>query len=259
METSKSLDFDSHQKSQISGINEIMGSTKHCLHLCDKTNFKEIIFAYLLDYDVLITENTKFWKEEFSKNEINAKIKNPNSKLEKHEKVVVDGSSLKDNFLKYEKKLEKSPQVVCVYNLNKLNSSIIKELVACHDKMILSVNNIRMLSNKGLDVEKRLEGLDPKIVEKLVKKELKNILLGVLLRKPMCGTELVKTLYIKFKVFISPGMIYPTLHELKEEGLLKYEYKLKNKIYSIVQEEQAKTLLDKHTKINSLIFQSLQS
>jgi len=237
-------------------INEIMGSTKHCLHLCDKTNFKEIIFAYLLDYDVLITENTKFWKEEFSKNKINAKIKTPDSKLGK-EKVVVDGSSFKNNFLKYEKKFEKLPQVVCVYNLNKLDSSIIKELVACHDKMILSVNNIRMLSNKKLDVEKRLEGIDPEIMEKLVKKELKNILLGVLLRKPMCGTELVKTLYVKFKVFISPGMIYPTLHELKEKGLLKYEYKLKNKIYSIAQEEQARILLDEHAKINSLISQSL--
>ena len=238
-------------------INEIMGSTKHCLHLCDNTNFKEIILAYLLDYNVLITENTKFWKEEFSKNKINAKIKNSNSKLKKSEKVIVDGSSLKNNFLKYEKKLGKLSQVVCVYNLNNLDSSIIKELVACHDKMILSVNNIRMLSNNSLNAEKRLGGLDPKIVEKLVKKELKNILLGVLLRKPMCGTELVKILYVKFGVFVSPGMIYPSLNELKEEGMLKYEYKLKNKIYSIVQEEQAKILLDKHTEINSLIFQSL--
>ena len=239
-------------------INEIINSTKHSLHLCDNTNFKEIIFAYLLDYDVLITENTKFWKEEFSKNKINTKITTPDSKLGK-EKAVVDGSSFKNNFLKYEKKFEKLSQIVCVYNLNNLDSSIIKELVACHDKMILSVDNIRMLSNKALDVEKRLEGIDPEIMEKLVKKELKNILLGVLLRKPMCGTELVKALYVKFKVFISPGMIYPTLHELKEEGLLKYEYKLKNKIYSVAQEEQAKILLDEHTKINSLISQSLQT
>jgi len=239
-------------------INEIINSTKHCLHLCDNTNFKEIIFAYLLDYDALITENTKFWKDEFSKNKINAKIKTPNSKLGK-EKIVVDGSSFKNNFLKYEKKFEKLPQVVCVYNLNNLESSTIKELVACHDKMILSVNNIRMLSNKKLDIEKRLEGIDPEIMEKLVKKELKNILLGVLLRKPMCGTELVKVVYTKFKVFISPGMIYPALHELKKEGLLKYDYELKNKIYSIIQEEQTKTLLDEHTKINSLIFQSLQT
>lgn len=240
-------------------INEIIGLTKHSLHLCDNTNFKEIIFTYLLDYDVLITKNTEFWKEEFSKNNINAKIKNPDSKLEKSEKVVVDGSSLKNNFLKYEKNLGKLSQVVCVYNLNNLDSSIIKELVAFHDKMILSVNDIRMLSNKNFDEGKRLEGLDPKIAERLVKKELKNILLGILLRKPMYGTELVKTVYTKFGVFISPGIIYPALHELKKEGLLKYEYKLKNKIYSVIQEEQAKILIDEHTKINSLISQSLQT
>lgn len=239
-------------------INEIINSTKHCLHLCDNTNFKEIILTYLLDYDVLVTKDTEFWKEEFSKNKINAKIKNPNSKLEKQEKVIIDSSSLKNDFLKYEKRLGKQSQVVCVYNLNNLDSSIIKELVVYHDKMILSVNDIRMLSNKNFDEGKRLEGLDPKIVERLVKKELKNILLGILLRKPMYGTELVKTVYTKFGVFISPGMIYPALHELKKEGLLKYEYKLKNKIYSVIQEEQAKILLDEHTKINSLISQSLQ-
>ncbi len=240
-------------------INEIMNSTKHCLHLCDNTNFKEIIFDYLLDYDVLVTKDTKFWKEEFSKNKINIKIKNPNSKLEKQEKVIVDSSSLKNDFSKYEKRLEKQSQVVCVYNLNNLDSSIIKELVACHDKMILSVNNIRMLSNKDFNVEKRLENFNSKIVEKLVKKELKNILLGALLEKPMCGTELVKAVYTKFRVFVSPGMIYPALHELKKEGLLKYEYELKNKIYSIAQEEQAKILLDENAKINSLISQSLQT
>jgi len=239
-------------------INEIMGSTKHCLHLCDKTNFKEIIFTYLLDYDVLITENTKFWKEEFSKNKINAKIKNPNSKLEKQEKVVVDGSSLKNNFLKYEKKFEKLPQVVCVYDLNNLDASLIKKLVACHDKMILSVNNIRMLSNKKLDVEKRIEALDPEITEKLIKKELKNILLATLLKEPMSGTDLVKVVYTKFKVFISPGMIYPVLHELKQEGLLNYEYKLKNKIYNVNQKEQAKTLLAQHQEASSLMSQLLQ-
>ncbi|MDP3026789.1 MAG: hypothetical protein Q8N63_03705, partial [Nanoarchaeota archaeon] len=177
-------------------VNEIIGLTKHSLHLCDNTNFKEVMFTYLLDYDVLITKNTEFWKEEFSKNKINAKIKNPNSKLEKSEKVVIDGSSLKNDLLKYEKKLGRLSQVVCVCNLNNLDSLIIKELVASHDKMILSVNDIRMLSNKNFDEGKRLEGLDPKIAERLVKKELKNILLGILLRKPMYGTELVKTVYI---------------------------------------------------------------
>ena len=85
-------------------INDIMGSAKHCLHLCDNTNFKEIILVYLLNYDALITENPKFWKEEFDKNGVNAKIKNPNSKLGKEEKIVIDGSSLKNDLLKYEKK-----------------------------------------------------------------------------------------------------------------------------------------------------------
>ena len=73
----------------------------------------------------------------------------------------------------------------------------------------------------------------------------------------MSGTDLVKLLYSKFKVFVSPGMLYPTLHELEKKGLLKYEYKLKNKIYSVQEKEQAKILLKDHVRVNSLLSQFL--
>ena len=75
----------------------------------------------------------------------------------------------------------------------------------------------------------------------------------------MSGTDLVKLLYEKFKVFISPGMLYPTLHELEKRGLLKYEYKLKNKVYSVQEKEQTKLLLKKHVRANSLLSEFLVS
>jgi len=240
-------------------ITDITNLTKRCLHLCDDFNFKEIILSYLLDYNTFVTKDIEFWEKEFSKNGLNVKIKSPDSTFKKGEKAVVDGSSLGNSFLKYEKKIEKLSQVVSVYNLNKLDSSAIKELVAHYDKMILSVNNIRMLSNRNLDIEKKLGNLDPELVEKLIKKELKNILLVVLSKKPMCGTDLVKALYGKFKVFVSPGMIYPMLHELEKDGLLKYEYELKNKIYSVNQKEQAEIFLEKYREANSLISLFLQT
>jgi len=73
----------------------------------------------------------------------------------------------------------------------------------------------------------------------------------------MSGIEIVKILYEKFKVFISPGMLYPTLHELEKKGLLKFEYKLKNKVYSIQEKEQAIILLKNHVRVNSLLSQLL--
>ena len=75
--------------------------------------------------------------------------------------------------------------------------------------------------------------------------------------KPMSGTDLAKILYQKFKVFISPGMMYPTLHELEKNGLLKYEYKLKNKVYSVQEKAHAKLLLKKHVRANSLLSEFL--
>ncbi|MEK6808348.1 MAG: hypothetical protein AABY14_01540, partial [Nanoarchaeota archaeon] len=71
------------------------------------------------------------------------------------------------------------------------------------------------------------------------------------------GTDLVKLLYQKFRVFISPGMLYPTLYELEKSGLLRFEYKLKNKVYSVQEKAQAKLMLSKHVRANSMLAEFL--
>ncbi|MBI2672677.1 PadR family transcriptional regulator, partial [Candidatus Woesearchaeota archaeon] len=118
-------------------------------------------------------------------------------------------------------------------------------------RMILSIDKIRMLSDKNLEGE--INNLNPEVVESLVKKELKNILISLLLSKPMCGVDLVKLLYEKFKVFISPGMLYPTLHDLEKEGLISYDYKIKNKIYKVNEKNNAELLLKNHVQVTSLL------
>lgn len=235
-------------------IKEIISLTKHCLHLCNSSNIEETIFSYLGDADAFITNDVQKWRQKFDENKIKCPIKKPD-RVKKDESVVVDSSSLGKDFKKLEKKLEKQNKAVCIYNIEDLEPIILKDLVAFHDKMFLSVNKIKMISDKNL--EKEMGSLNAEIVESLVKKELKNIILSLLLSKPMCGTDLVKILYEKFRVFISPGMLYPTLCELEKKGMLKYEYKLKNKIYSIQKKEQVKNLLDKHAKVNSLLSQFL--
>jgi len=238
-------------------INKILSSAEHCLHLCNNSNIKGIVSSYLIDADAFVTNNAEAWKKMLDENEIKCQIKAPNE-IKQDERIVVDGSSLGSDFEKWEKKWAKQGKAICVYNIDELDHSILKNLVNAHDKMMLSTDNIRMLSDK--DLEKEIDDLDdlsPKIFENLVKRELKNIILSLLLSKPMSGTELVKTLYQKFKVFISPGMLYPTLHELEKNGLLKYEYKLKNKIYTVHEKEQTRLVLKKHVKANSLLSEFL--
>ena len=231
-------------------LNEIISLTKHCLHLCNNSNMEEIVFSYLLDADAFVTNNLETWKKKFEEREIKCRIKNPHETREE-EKIVVDGSSLGQDFEKWEKKWSKQNQVVCIYNLDQLDRPILTRLVEIHDKMILSINKTRVLSDKNL--ETKIENLNPEIIDDVVKRELKNIVLSLLLSEPLCGTDIIKILYQKFKVFISPGMLYPILHELERGGLLKCEYKLKNKIYSVQKKEQATFILEKRNEVNFLV------
>ena len=235
-------------------INQLISLAHHCLHLCNNSNIEEIVFSSVMDADVFVTADTEFWEKTFNEHNVNCRIKKPGV-VKPEERIVVDGSSLGQELELFEKKWKKQAQVVCIYNIDRLDPGKIKSLVETHDKMILSVNKIRMLSDKSL--EKELNNLSPEMADSMVKKELRNILLSLLLSKPMCGTDLVKVLYQKFNVFISPGTMYPALHELEKEGLLRYEYKLKNKMYSIKVKEQAEILLKNHVDASSLLSEML--
>ena len=235
-------------------INQLINLAHHCLHLCNNSNIEEIVFSSVMDADVFVTADTEFWGKKFNEHQINCRIKKPGV-VKPEERIVVDGSSLGQELELFEKKWKKQAQVVCIYNIDKLDPDKIKSLVETHDKLILSVNKIRLLSDKSL--EKELNALSPEMADSLVKKELRNILLSLLLSKSMCGTDLVKVLYQKFNVFISPGTLYPALHELEKEGLLQYEYKLKNKMYSIKVKEQAEILLKNHVDASSLLSEML--
>jgi len=212
------------------------------------------VFYYLAYADAFVTNNSKTWIKKFRENEIKCQVKKPNE-VDEGEKIVVDGSSLGNDFMKWEEKWLAQSSAICVYNIDEIEHSILKHLVDAHDKMLLSIDNVRVISDKNL--EKELDNLSPDIVENLVKRELKNIVLSLIMSKPMSGIDIVKILYEKFKVFISPGMLYPTLHELEKKGLLKFEYKLKNKVYSIQEKEQAIILLKNHVRVNSLLSQLL--
>ena len=235
-------------------INKILSSARHCLHLCNNSNIEETVFYYLAYADAFVTNNSKTWIKKFRENEIKCQVKKPNE-VDEGEKIVVDGSSLGNDFMKWEEKWLAQSSAICVYNIDEIEHSILKHLVDAHDKMLLSIDNVRVISDKNL--EKELDNLSPDIVENLVKRELKNIVLSLIMSKPMSGIDIVKILYEKFKVFISPGMLYPTLHELEKRGLLKFEYKLKNKVYSIQEKEQAIILLKNHVRVNSLLSQLL--
>ncbi len=236
-------------------FNEIISLSHHCLHLCNHLNQEEIVFSSVTDTDAFVTTNPQFWEEKFKERHLCCRIKKPGV-VKPDERIVVDATSLGQDFTFWEEKWKKQAQIICIYTIDAIDRASLKDLVTIHDKMILSVDKLRMLSDKNLEQE--LNQLSPEMVENLVKRELKNILVSLLLTRPMCGTDLVKLLYQKFKVFISPGQLYPTLHELEKEGLLVYELKLKNKVYHVKEKEKAQLLLKNQAKANSLVLGLLQ-
>jgi len=71
--------------------------------------------------------------------------------------------------------------------------------------------------------------------EEVVRKNLENIILYFLKEQTMCGYDIIKTVFQRFHVLMSPGAVYPLLYSLKERGILETEIKVgeRTKIYSV--------------------------
>lgn len=146
--------------------------------------------------------------------------------------------------------------ILCTYDMGELSPDLVKQLVASHDKLVLTTSDTTMLAAESLD----RAGLTAESVQRFVKDELETIILALVLREPMCGTDIIKTIHSKFNVLLSPGTIYPLLHELEEKGLLKCEYGVKTKTYRPMEgaEEKIHQMLEEHVKASRFLSRFLQ-
>ena len=146
--------------------------------------------------------------------------------------------------------------ILCTYDMGELSPDLVKQLVAFHDKLVLTTSDTTMLAAESLD----RAGLVAELVQRFVKDELETIVLALVLRRPMCGTDIIKTLHSKFNVLLSPGTIYPLLHDLEKKGLLKCEYGVKTKIYKPMAgaEEKIRAMLAEHIKASRILSRFLQ-
>lgn len=145
---------------------------------------------------------------------------------------------------------------LCTYDVSKLNPNIIKQLAMHHNQLRLTTSDLTILSGDMLDRSK----LSDDSIERMVKDNLETIILALLQRKPMCGTEIVETLHLEFNVLLSPGTIYPLLHSLQEKGLLTSKKHGKAKTYAPAQDAKLKirSLVDEHIQARKLLNHYLQ-
>ncbi|MFA6372037.1 MAG: PadR family transcriptional regulator [Methanothrix sp.] len=75
-----------------------------------------------------------------------------------------------------------------------------------------------------------------KFVDKIIKANREIFMMSFLLKKQMCGYDLIKDIFSKCDVFLSQGTVYPVLYTLEDEGLLHAEYSkgdMRSKKYSL--------------------------
>ncbi|RQH03318.1 helix-turn-helix transcriptional regulator [Natrarchaeobius oligotrophus] len=81
--------------------------------------------------------------------------------------------------------------------------------------------------------------------EEIVKENLEEVLLMLIaLREETHGEELISDLTRFFDTTLSPGTIYPSLHELKADDVLSMHAKVRTKEYSIADEEYVASTIE---------------
>jgi len=140
---------------------------------------------------------------------------------------------------------------LCTYDVTKLNPKTIKQLALYHNQLRLTTSDLTMLSGDLLDKSK----LSDDSIEKMVKDNLETMILALLQKKPMCGTDIIKIIHLEFNVLLSPGTIYPLLQSLKEKGLLTSEKYGKAKKYVPAKEAELKikSIINEHIQTRKLL------
>jgi len=250
----------------------------HTLHLytskVDKYIIQKAFLTFTEDYEKAIyvtADNPKSLIQEFNpvtvdfeiiRTENIRKIQNiKNQKL----RIIIDAGSILNQedaeITEREKYLNelvrKHPiNCLCTYDVAKLNPKIIKNLTMFHNQLRLTTSDLTILSGHFFDKSKLSEGS----IEKLVKDNLETIILALLQKEPMCGTEIIGTIHLQFNVLLSPGTIYPLLQALKERGLLQFEKYGKAKTYTAAKsaEPEIRRIIDEHIQARNLLNHYLQ-
>ena len=261
----------SRSNTSLSGLN-------HTLHLytskVDKYSIQRAFLAFIRKDEKAVyvtTDDPTSLIQEFSPMNVELRIIKPeeikdlenekNCKL----RVIIDaGSTPNQEHAEIEERehyineLSKKHSIncLCTYDVAKLNPEIIKQLATHHNHLQLTTSDLTLLSGDIIDKSK----LSDKSIEKMVKDNLETLILALLQKKPMCGTEIIGNIHLEFNVLLSPGTIYPLLQSLKDKGLLNIEKNGKEKVYVPAKnaEPKIRSMIDEHVQIRKLLNQYLQ-
>jgi len=250
----------------------------HTLHLytpkVDKYTIQKAFLASIRNDEEAVyvtTDDPTSLTREFNSTNVKLKIIKPeeirNLENEKNRslRIIIDAGSIlnqkhaeveeRESYLN-ELSKEHSINCLCTYDVTKLHPEAIKQLTMHHNQLRLTTSDLTILSGDVLDKSK----LSADSIEKMVKNNLETIILALLQKKPMCGTDIIGTIHLKFNVLLSPGTIYPLLQSLKENELLTSKKVGKEKIYVPAKDAELKikSIIDEHMQARKLLNHYLQ-
>jgi len=79
----------------------------------------------------------------------------------------------------------------------------------------------------------RFKGETTGIRQKCIRSLVDVIVLNLLKNKPMCGYEIIESIYDRTHVLLSPGTVYPLLDSLQMKGLIDNKVDGRKRIYMI--------------------------
>ncbi len=151
----------------------------------------------------------------------------------------------------YLNELTHKPRILCTYDISLLDPATLKHLVRSHERMILTTDDTMVLSSKEFS-SKNLK-LNSEIVGQFVKNDLESIILAMVSSSSMCGNDIKKHIYEKFNILLSSGTIYPMLHKLQKQGLLKCAHGVKTKTYQVSDEKEIKKMLSESVQAKNFL------
>lgn len=130
--------------------------------------------------------------------------------------------------VRYKRKNVKLPlplRVITAFDVDSLTGDAVGRLLELHENVIASTRNEHRMSLLNyhppeLPSPPPAKTFSRKALEKFIKKHLEVITLSLLLRSPMCGYDLIRTIYQRYHTFLSQGTVYPLLYDLERRELL---------------------------------------
>ncbi len=170
-----------------------------------------------------------------------------------HKRKKIGYNNKTDGFLNYkerEKFLSKldCDSILCMYDITKLSRNECRRIIEKHSKAVI-IKDSNMLVTESFS-----SNITNGFLEKFVKNELETIILSLVSKEPMCGTDIKKSVYENFHVLLSSGTLYPLLHKLEKEGFLQSKLGFeKVKMYTVTDREKVSNRVNDHMQAKNFL------